>query len=213
MSGIDAVHDLERQMLEGDEDGAYAYLLESWVSSCAAKLREARRREGLTQEEVAERLNTKQPAIARLEKDHEGRFSLRRFAEYALACGLLPLEVPLEPSEEVRRFALNDATTPRTWESVEGWRREVRASSYAKLADEFLSVTHNNRPTVVFEELHEDFREWNYRPKNIACEKVFHNYSVTFENEAVTVQKPAKSVRSEKKSETGATQPPTGVAA
>ena len=56
--GADALTDLTRRLLEDDEV-AYAYLMESWLTAAAGKLREARREAGLTQEEVAERLGTK----------------------------------------------------------------------------------------------------------------------------------------------------------
>lgn len=117
----DALTDLTRELLE-DEETAYAYLLENWLASTVGKLREARREAGLTQEEVAERLGTKQPAIARLERDHEGRFSLRRFAEYALACGVLPLDIVFESSEDIREYALENPDKPITAETAyEGW--------------------------------------------------------------------------------------------
>lgn len=116
----DALTDLTRELLE-DKETAYAYLLENWLASAVGKLREARRETGLTQEEVAERLGTKQPAIARLERDHEGRFSLRRFAEYALACGVLPLDVVLKSSEEMREYALENPDETMTETAYEGW--------------------------------------------------------------------------------------------
>ena len=115
----DTLTALTRELLE-DEETAYAYLLERWLVSATGKLREARREAGLTQEEVAERLGTKQPAIARLERDHEGRFSLRRFAEYALACGVLPFDIALESSEDIREYALENLDDPITETAYEG---------------------------------------------------------------------------------------------
>lgn len=118
--GVDALTDLTRELLEDDET-AYAYLLEAWLAQTTGKLREARREAGLTQAEVAERLGTKQPAIARLERDHEGRSSLRRFLEYALACGVLPFELSLESAEEMRRYALDNPDEPITETAYENW--------------------------------------------------------------------------------------------
>jgi len=129
MSEVDAVFDdlLEdaaidpvRELLK-DEDTAHLYLMERWLTDAVAKLRDARREAGLTQEEVAERLGTKQPAIARLERDHEGRFSLRRFVEHALACGALPLDIVLKSSENAREYALENPDEPTTETAYESW--------------------------------------------------------------------------------------------
>lgn len=117
----DAVTDLLRELLEESDESASAYLMESWLASAVAALRDARRQAGLTQEDIAERLDTKQPAIARLERDHEGKFSLRRFAEYALACGVLPLDILLKPVEELREYALENPEASRTEKSLEAW--------------------------------------------------------------------------------------------
>lgn len=122
-----ALTDLERELLEDDET-AYSYLLENWLAAAVGLLRDARIEAGLTQEDVAERLGTKQPAIARLERDHEGRFSLRRFAEFALACGMIPLEVPLKPAEKVRRYALASTGASHTEKAMEAWHTAVTSA-------------------------------------------------------------------------------------
>lgn len=116
----DAAVDPVRELLE-DEDTAYRYLAERWLTDVAAKLRDARREANLTQGDVAELLGTKQPAIARLERDHEGKFSLRRFVEYALACGALPFDLSLESAEELRRCALDYPSEPITETAYESW--------------------------------------------------------------------------------------------
>ena len=116
----DAAVDPVRELLE-DKDTAYLYLAERWLTDVVAKLRDARLESDLTQHEIAERLGTKQPAIARLESDHEGKFSLRRFVEYALACGALPLDLSLESAEEVRRCALGSPGEPITETAYENW--------------------------------------------------------------------------------------------
>ena len=53
------------------------------------------RKAGLTQEQVAERMNTQQPAIARLEADKNGSMSFRRYVDFALACGMMPRSLML----------------------------------------------------------------------------------------------------------------------
>lgn len=121
----DALSDLVREVLEESDESANAYLVQSWLSSAIEALYDARRRANLTQKEVAERLGTKQPAIARLEKDDEGRVSLHRYIEYALACGVLPLDLSLRPVSALREYALNDPDAPRTERAYEAWRNGV----------------------------------------------------------------------------------------
>lgn len=75
-------------------------------------IREARRRAGLTQTELAERVGTTQSAIARLERGH-GHPTLQRLSELVEACGL-ELQVRLVPSDDhdwsmVKRNAALDA--------------------------------------------------------------------------------------------------------
>src|SRR5712692_5214749 len=65
------------------------YLKAGFVSSAVDALFYARRQAGLTQAQVAEQMNTKQAAIARLEADTDGSMSFRRCAEFALACGMV----------------------------------------------------------------------------------------------------------------------------
>lgn len=130
-----ALADLARELLE-DEETAYEYLKEGWIASAVASLREARREAGLSQEEVANVMGTKQPAIARLEKDHEGSFSLRRFAEYALACDVLPLDILLKPAEILREHALNDPEAPKTELAYEHSQNIVNHTSFARYPHE-----------------------------------------------------------------------------
>lgn len=60
-------------------------------SRLGAMLRTIRQAAGLTQAEVAEKLDTQQSAVARMEAYMGGHISLRRFAEFSLACGYAPL--------------------------------------------------------------------------------------------------------------------------
>jgi len=61
-------------------------------------IREARKRAGLTQTELAERVGTTQSAIARLERG-VGHPTMQRISELVDACGL-ELQVRLVPSDD-----------------------------------------------------------------------------------------------------------------
>lgn len=72
-------------------------------------VREARRRAGLTQTELAERAGTTQPAIARLERGI-GSPSLARISELVEACGF-EVQVRLVPMDDHdRSMATHNAT-------------------------------------------------------------------------------------------------------
>jgi hypothetical protein len=58
----------------------------------------------------AERLHTKQPAIARLEADFDGAMSLRRYVDFALACGFIPHHFTFTPIETARNFIITQQT-------------------------------------------------------------------------------------------------------
>lgn len=73
------------------------------MASAVNSLFHARRKAALTQEDIAKALHTKQPAIARMERDTSGSMSLNRYVQYALTCGVVPLTL-LAPEESVREY-------------------------------------------------------------------------------------------------------------
>lgn len=113
--------DLAREFLRESEESARAYLMQGWLSGAMGTLHAARRRAGLTQGEVAQRLGTTQSAVARLEKDHEGRCSLQRYVAYLVACEALPFEVETAQLADLRAYALADPAAPRTAEAYRDW--------------------------------------------------------------------------------------------
>jgi transcriptional regulator with XRE-family HTH domain len=85
-------------------------------------LRTVREQAGLTQTELAERLRTKQSAIARWEK-HQDSMSLHSFIGYVLACGFYPLsEEIMVPVEEARDFVIANPGKPMTWKNLLYWK-------------------------------------------------------------------------------------------
>jgi len=121
--------DALRELIAADEAAANDYLVESFLTSAMLALFHARRDAGLTQAQVAQKLHTKQSAIARLEADFSGGMSLRRYVEFALACGVLPFDLTLAPVETLRQFALIDPAAARTAEAVEVWRTTCQAAT------------------------------------------------------------------------------------
>jgi transcriptional regulator with XRE-family HTH domain len=86
-----ALNDAVSEMLEEDPDSARSYVFYRWFSELMERIREERELQGLTQHDLAERLNTTQSSIARMENDRQGRVTVRRLWEYAFAVGLAPL--------------------------------------------------------------------------------------------------------------------------
>lgn len=114
------------KMLTDEEHGeefTREYLKASFLSAAVNELFHARRDAGLTQAQVAEKLNTKQTAIARLEADTAGSMSLRRFVEFALACGRMPFDIKLELVNSFRNYVIDNPRSPRTQDLYEEWSK------------------------------------------------------------------------------------------
>lgn len=97
------------------------YLRAAFLSSAVDALFYARRKAGLTQEEVAQKLGKKQEAIARWEADKEGKMSLRQYFDLAVASGRVPLNMVLEPIESVRDFVIDHPEEPQAPDLYYTW--------------------------------------------------------------------------------------------
>ena|SRR5579863_3181425 len=108
-----------------DENNSPAFVREflkaGFLSSAVDALFYARRQADLTQAQVAEQLDTKQAAIARMEADTDGSMSLHRYVEFALACGMVPLNIVLAPLESVRSFVIAYPDVPLTQMNYDTW--------------------------------------------------------------------------------------------
>ena len=82
------------------------------MSSAVNALFYMRRQAGLTQAQVAERLHTKQSAVARLEGDFDGSISLRRYIDFALACGMVPHNITFAPLDSVINYTIAQPEIP-----------------------------------------------------------------------------------------------------
>lgn len=121
---LETSSDIITRMLTDEKDGeefTREFLKSSFLSSAVDALFHARRQVGLTQAQVAELMGTKQAAIARLEADTDGSMSLHRFVEFALACGMVPLDIKLAPIEDVHNYVLQFPEAPRTADAFSRW--------------------------------------------------------------------------------------------
>ncbi len=116
-----------RKKIAESGEGAQKFLAERFVSQTMVSLFHARRKSGLTQAQVAEKLNTKQSAIARMENDLSGSVSLRRYVEMAAACGMVPLEITLVPVDELREYVIANPDAPRTADAFQQWKNSLSA--------------------------------------------------------------------------------------
>jgi transcriptional regulator with XRE-family HTH domain len=118
---------LTEQLTSKEQGQAYAaeYLKADFLAAAAISLFTLRREAGLTQAQVAERLHTKQSAIARLEADFDGAISLRRYVDFVLACGFVPHQLTVTPIEAARTFLVAQPSTPLTFENQMKWNSQA----------------------------------------------------------------------------------------
>src|SRR5579859_2875342 len=106
---------------EQGKEFASEYLKSAFLTSAANGLFYMRRQAGLTQAQVAERLHTKQSAIARLESDSDGGISLHRYIDFALACGMVPHNITFAPLESVINYTIAQPEILYTQGNYEEW--------------------------------------------------------------------------------------------
>jgi transcriptional regulator with XRE-family HTH domain len=132
---------------EQGQEFAIEYLKSAFLSSAVNALFYMRRQAGLTQAQVAERLNTKQSAIARLEGDFDGGISLRRYVDFALACGMVPHNITFAPLESVISYTMAQPKIPYTQVEYQEWRKansqstSISVESVAQVKSNFQSGT------------------------------------------------------------------------
>ncbi len=102
------------------------YMRSAFFSSAVDALFYARRKSKLTQEQVAQKLGKKQEAIARWEADVDGKMSLRQYFDLAIASGMVPLNMVLEPIESVRDFVIENPEAPQTPYIYSDWLQKRR---------------------------------------------------------------------------------------
>jgi predicted transcriptional regulator len=123
------IHSRIKKFLEQGGEEAYDILEEGFVVEAVQALLEARQEAKLSQSEIARRLGTKQPSIARWESDFDGGISLRNYVEFAVACGKIPCDLTLVPIKEMLHFSIDQYDTPRTFDNFTKWKTSMNTSS------------------------------------------------------------------------------------
>ncbi len=128
------------QVMTDEKDGeefALEYYKAQFLASIGRSLYYARRQAGLTQAQIAKRMNTTQSAVARFEADKNGAMSFHRYLDFAIACDMMKsgwreeyshawnsaqvLTVENSPAQLVSNSALSSGPTPLT-------NRDVKAA-------------------------------------------------------------------------------------
>lgn len=90
------IADAIEEILAAGGEAATVYLRETWVAETIALVRETRRRAGMTQDDLALAIGTRQPAVARAERADDMKLS--RLWDYLHACGVVPAPLDVLPS-------------------------------------------------------------------------------------------------------------------
>lgn len=124
------------------------YLRAGFLEDAVNTLQQVRRQAGLTQAQVAEKLNTKQAAIARLEDDTEGAMSLRRYVDFLMACEVIPYNITYVPINAVHDYTIEHPQAPLTQENYHTWlfNREIQSVLVSQNAQSSLLP---NQPLLV----------------------------------------------------------------
>jgi transcriptional regulator with XRE-family HTH domain len=110
-----------RELLAHDTGALTQYLRQSFLVEAMMSLFHARRKAGLTQQQVAARMGTKQSVIARWEADLSGAISLRNYVDFAVACGMRPFDMTLTSLSALAPFAKEHLDKAITVEAYHDW--------------------------------------------------------------------------------------------
>ncbi len=100
---VGTADEILRQELEDHPEERVDVLKQTFLVDTMSRLYQLRRAAGLSQQDLAARMGTQQPAIARWERSFSGQISLNKLTDYAIACGMMPTEIvffPLTEAEE-----------------------------------------------------------------------------------------------------------------
>jgi transcriptional regulator with XRE-family HTH domain len=140
------------QKLMDEEQGqefALEYLKSDFLTAAVNALFYMRRESGLTQAQVAERLHTTQSAVARTEGDFDGGISLRRYVDFALACGMVPHNITFAPLHSVVSYTIAQPNIPFTQVNHQEWLK----ANFLPLSTFDASVTYATSNTMAISQL------------------------------------------------------------
>ena len=160
---------------EQGKEFATEYLKSAFLTSAVNALFYMRRQAGLTQAQVAERLNTKQSAIARLEGDFDGSIALHRYVDFALACGMVPHNITFAPLESAISYTIAQPKILYTQVNYQEWLKadssstltSVEPESQPESNSEVISRTLQTQREAVFS-LEKSVGKWPTTSLNIA---------------------------------------------
>lgn len=124
MSGEEEHYDIasiEEILAEEGDEVLESFLQSEWFYRAMRKIKEARKRNHLSQMEIAERLGTTQSVVARMENAHYGNFSVARFIAYAWACGVAPVDLGFVDAESMLDFAREKPLSESEIEAIDRW--------------------------------------------------------------------------------------------
>jgi len=182
-SGSTSDYIKERLSIDKGGDFTRAYLKKGFLTAAMDALFHARRKAGLTQSQVADKLYTKHTSIARWEADTSGSISLHRYVEMALACGMIPLDIKLVPISSLCDYAVEDPQASRTADLYSEWLEKKFKPTFVANLEEKIYCTVYTQTCKAFQ--HSWVRE---DQKYMNVTNLQHSYSATIQEFEGTAQ-------------------------
>src|SRR5205807_2345953 len=107
--------------MDAEESVQWPPLVAHFCHQAGSALRTVRRRSGLSPQGVAELSGIPVEVVERAEVGDLESMTLQHYFDLALVCGYLPLDLVLEPVNDIYAFALEEEQRPRTPTEMETW--------------------------------------------------------------------------------------------
>jgi DNA-binding XRE family transcriptional regulator len=108
------MHNLPQEIVN-DDQALREFLKTDWILSTMLNLEKVRKDAHYSQKDLAQRLGTTQSVISRTESDSTGAISVRRYVEWLFACGVVPMELAVEPWPKVKAQAYMTNNSSPIW--------------------------------------------------------------------------------------------------
>ncbi|PSR25708.1 MAG: hypothetical protein C7B46_20555 [Sulfobacillus benefaciens] len=93
-----------------DDQALREFLKTDWILQTLLLLETARKNCQYSPQELADRLGTTPAVILRTEHDSTGQISVRRYAEWLLACNIVPQPLVVDPWLDVKADAIRHSS-------------------------------------------------------------------------------------------------------